>query len=59
MKNYDAIVAMINRANTEIKAHRKEKSVHVYWYSGHKNKAKRAIITAREMLLEAAKELED
>ena len=59
MKNYEMIIEMVGRANNEILAHRKEKSQHSYWYSGHKNKAKRAIVLARELLLEAAKELDE
>lgn len=58
MKNYDLIIAMIKRAKTEIDKHTTQKKEEPYWYSGHKNKAKRAITTARELLLEAEKELE-
>jgi hypothetical protein len=58
MKNYDLIIAMIKRAKAEIEGHTVHQKEHPYWYSGHKNKAKRAITTARELLLEAEKELE-
>lgn len=57
MKNYDIIIALIVRAKAEMDSHTAKKTEHPYWYSGHKNKAKRAIVTARELLLEAEKEM--
>ena len=58
MKNYNLIIAMVNRAKLESAAHKSAVTLSPYWYSGHKNKAKRAIQTARELLLEAGKELD-
>ena len=58
MKNYDLIIAMIKRAKAEIEGHTVHQKEYPYWYSGHKNKAKRAIQTARELLLEAGEELD-
>ena len=59
MKDYELIISMINRAQKEIVLHKKEKAEHEYWYSGHKGKAERAIKTARELLLEASKDIID
>jgi hypothetical protein len=59
MKNYDLIIEMVKRANMEIIAHEQGKKEHPYWYSQHMSKAKRAITTARELLLEASKGLDE
>ena len=58
MKNRGTIVLLIERAESEIKAHNEAIKKNSYWNSGHKNKAKRAILTARELLLEASKQLD-
>ncbi len=57
MENYKMIIALAERANREIKTHNETKKEHPCWYSGHKNKAIRAILTARELLLEESKKL--
>ena len=59
MKNRDTIIAMVDRAIKEVEAHRQATREHCYWYSGHKGKAKRAIMTARELLQEASKALDE
>ena len=55
MENYKMILALVEMANKEVKTHNEEKKE--YLYSGHKNKAKRAILMARELLLEESKKL--
>ena len=51
MKNYNLIIAMANRAKLESAAHKSAVTLSPYWYSGHKNKAKRAIQTAMDSSL--------
>lgn len=59
MSNYDLIAQLIELASRESDAHKAEQRERgCYWYTGHKNKAKRAITMARELLLEASKELD-
>jgi hypothetical protein len=58
MKEFNTIISLIDRANNEIKRHKKIKKEHPAWYSGHKNKAQRALLTARELLLEESKRLD-
>lgn len=52
------VIFIIERAGAEIKKHREETLKPFFGYSGHKNKAKRALQMAREMLLEISKELD-
>jgi preprotein translocase subunit SecA len=59
MENYDLIIEMLKRAKAETEAHKQSIKEHPYWYSQHMSKAKRAITTARELLLEASKELSE
>ena len=59
MINYGLIAQLIELASRESAAHKAEQREHGhYWYTGHKNKAKRAITMARELLIEASKELD-
>lgn len=58
MKNYDLILTLIERAKNEMDKHTTAKAEHPNWHSGHKSKAIRAIIMARELLTEAKNELE-
>lgn len=54
MKNRELIIAMVNRAIAEVEARKEQRGL----FTGHKARAKRAIITARELLLEASKDLD-
>lgn len=58
MKEFNVIISLIDRARKEIELHKQAKKIHPGWDSGHKNKAKRAILTARELLLEESKGLD-
>lgn len=59
MKKFDLALSLIELASRESDAHKAEQRERgCYWYTGHKNKAKRAITMARELLLEASKELD-
>lgn len=53
------LMLTIAKLFSEIEQHASEIQEHPSWYSGHKNKAKRAILTAREILLDIAKELDE
>lgn len=53
--DFTIVRAMVDRAEKEIAMDKDETGNHPYWSSGHKEKAKRAIQTAREILLEIRK----
>lgn len=61
MSNTDVKIThtMIDRAVDEIKLDAVAREGHKYWYTGHKNKARRAIQMARDMLLELRKEIDN